>query len=116
MRRSAAFALSTLGSASLAVALLTGVGSRSHAQTSEGAPRDTPPRVRPEARLVPQRQWEYSQMPCVPAAEATGGRRELEEKLNEQGKRGWELVSLLEVDHPPVRGCLLATFKRQMVN
>ena len=46
----------------------------------------------------------------------TGSEREREDRLNEQGKRGWELVSLLEVEHPPARGCLLATFNRQVLN
>jgi hypothetical protein len=87
----------------------------SQAPEPGSAERERPP-VRPETRMVPQRQWEYMQLPCVPMGEATGQRKEQEDRLNEQGKRGWEMVSLIEVQHPPVRGCLLATFKRQVLN
>jgi hypothetical protein len=88
------------------------------AQPAQEAPAITrdEPRVRPESRLVPQRQWEYTQLPCIPIADPNGSRREVEDRLNEQGKRGWELVTLAEVEHPPTRGCLLATFKRQVLN
>jgi hypothetical protein len=94
-------------------AVSAGAARPSTTQENEGAARDT--RVRPQTRLVPQRQWEYMQLPCMPSGPATT-EREREERLNEQGKRGWELVSLLEVEHPPGRGCLLATFKRQVLN
>ena len=87
------------------------------AQEADHAARDrgrSP--VRPETRLVPQRQWEYMQMPCLPIGEVAAHRKEHEDRLNEHGKRGWEMVSLLEVQHPPSRGCLLATFKRPVLN
>jgi hypothetical protein len=87
------------------------VPGRSAAQEADGPPRDT--HVKPQTRLVPQRQWEYLQLPCLPLM---GSDREREDRLNEQGKRGWELVTLLEVQHPPARGCLLATFKRPVLN
>jgi Domain of unknown function (DUF4177) len=92
-------------------AILGSLAGRSAAQESEGPPRET--HVKPQTRLVPQRQWEYLQLPCMGAG---GSEREREDRLNEQGKRGWELVSLLEVEHPPVRGCILATFKRPVLN
>lgn len=85
----------------------------SSAQERDGAAREAS--VRPQPRLVPQRQWEYMQLPCMASGPGTT-EREREERLNEQGKRGWELASLLEVEHPPGRGCLLATFKRQVLN
>ena len=74
------------------------------------------PRVRPETRLVPQRQWEYKQPPCMPTAPLARERGDLADKLNEDGKRGWELVSLVELWPGTGRECLLATFKRQVLN
>jgi len=74
------------------------------------------PRVRPEARLVPQRQWEYRQLPCMPTAPLARERGDFADKLNEDGKRGWELVSLVELWPATGRECLLATFKRQVLN
>jgi hypothetical protein len=74
------------------------------------------PRVRPEARLVPQLQWEYRQPPCMPTAPLARERGDLADKLNEDGKRGWELVSLVELWPGSGRECLLATFKRQVLN
>ena len=79
----------------------------------------TPPleaRIRPEPRLVPQRQWEYKQPPCMPTAPLARERSDLADKLNEEGKRGWELVSLVELWPTTGRECLLATFKRQVLN
>lgn len=106
------FALAAAGAVAIAAALWSGAAGTSTAQEGEGAAKDT--RVRPQSRLVPQRQWEYTQLPCMPSGPGT--EREREERLNEQGKRGWELASLLELEHPPGRGCLLATFKRQVLN
>jgi hypothetical protein len=85
---------------------------------AQEAERNPPPeaRVRPEARLVPQRQWEYKQLPCVPTAPLVREHGDFADRLNEDGKRGWELVSLVEVQHAPGRECLLATFKRQVLN
>src|SRR5712691_10300468 len=69
--------------------------------------RNPPPeaRVRPETRLVPQRQWEYRQLPCMPTAPPARERGDFVERLNEDGRRGWELVSLVEVQHAPGREC-----------
>lgn len=108
----------TLGlAAMLLVAWLAGSPFPTGAQETERAPQSDP-RVRPETRQVPQRQWEYKQLPCVPTGLATRERPgDLADRLNEHGKRGWELVSLLEVQQIP-RGneCLLATFKREVLN
>jgi len=38
------------------------------------------------------------------------------DKLNEDGKRGWELVGLVALWPGTGRECLLATFKRQVLN
>jgi len=48
----------------------------SRAQEPERLP---PPegRIRPEARLVPQRQWEYKQLPRVPARDVQAAGAEL---------------------------------------
>lgn len=113
-QRSHAFALAAAGAVAIVAALSSGAVVSSSAQEAESPPRDHPP-VRPQTRLVPQRQWEYMQLPYIPTGIGASERREQEERLNEQGKRGWDLVSLLEVQQPP-RGCLLATFKRQVVN
>jgi hypothetical protein len=85
---------------------------------AQEAERNPPPeaRIRPEARLVPQRQWEYKQLPCLPTAPLARDRGDFADKLNEDGKRGWELVSLVELWPTTGRECLLATFKRQMLN
>jgi hypothetical protein len=112
MNRQPWLALLALGAAG--AALWASGPAALRAQEAETRPRDPPPR--PESRLVPQRQWEYSQLPCLPTGDPNAQRREIEDRLNEQGKRGWELVGLLEVDRPPGRGCLLATFKRQVLN
>ena len=73
-------------------------------------------RMRSEPRLVPQRQWEYKQPPCMPTAPLVRERGDLTDKLNEDGKRGWELVSLVELWSGTGRECLLATFKSQVLN
>jgi len=52
-------------------------------------------------------------MPTAPLARE---RSDLADKLNEEGKRGWELVSLVELWPTTGRECLLATFKRQVLN
>jgi uncharacterized protein DUF4177 len=74
------------------------------------------PRVRPETKLVPQHQWEYRQLPCMPTATATRERSEYADQLNDAGRRGWELISVVELRQVPGRECLLATFKRQVLN
>jgi len=73
-------------------------------------------KVRPETRLVPQRQWEYRQLPCTPTPLATRERSDFFDTLNDSGRHGWELVSLVEVRQVPGRECLLATLKREIVN
>jgi hypothetical protein len=110
--RSPRAALAVAAAAALALLLRPGPVAP---QAPETGPPE-PPRVRPQTRLVPQHQWEYLQPPCIPLGEPSAPRREFEEKLNEQGKRGWELVSLMEADYRGPRGCLLATFKRQLSN
>ncbi len=74
---------------------------------------ETQPQV--VAKTVPQRQWEYKQIyPCVASKAATGEPEVLTQSLNEQGRVGWELVSLIQVPEGSGRGgvCYLATFKR----
>jgi hypothetical protein len=101
--------------AAVLVAVFWGRPFAIRAQEVERDPRPEA-RIRPEARLVPQRQWEYKQLPCVPTAPLVRDRGDFADKLNEDGRRGWELVSLVEVQHAPGRECLLATFKRQILN
>jgi len=103
-----------LGVAALG-ALLAGSPLLRGAQEVERTPPPEP-RVRPEARLVPQRQWEYRQLPCMPTATLARDRGDFADKLNEDGKHGWELVSLVELWPGTGRECLLATFKRQVLN
>lgn len=103
-----------LGGAALGT-LLAGSPLLRGAQEVERTPPPEP-RVRPEARLVPQRQWEYKQLTCVPTAPLARERSDLPDRLNEDGKRGWELVSLVDLWPGTGRECLLATFKRQVLN
>ena len=113
-QRSRKVGLSAAGAATALVAVLSGsVVPSDDTPEAERANRD---RARPQSKLVPQRQWEYMQLPCVRTGAVTSPRRELEERLNEHGKHGWELVSLFEVQQPPGRDCLIATFKRQVLN
>jgi hypothetical protein len=89
--------------------------------------------VRPVPRIVPQRQWEYSTLVSCAASQEEGRSFEdgLEASFNEQGKHGWELISLISPSDlslvPNVRGrrgeeprggrwCWLATFKREQVH
>jgi Domain of unknown function (DUF4177) len=75
------------------------------------------PRVRPETKLVPQRQWEYRQLPCMLSTVlAARDRGDFVDQLNDSGRHGWELVSVVELRHVPGRECLLATFKRPVLN
>jgi hypothetical protein len=107
----------TLGLAAVVlVALFAGSTFSTGAQEAErNLPSDAS--VRPEAKLVPHRQWEYKQLPCVPTVPLARDRGELADKLNEDGKRGWELVSLVELQAVTGREwCLLATLKRQVLN
>ena len=82
------------------------------------AERTPPPeaRIRSEPRLVPQRQWEYKQLPCIPTAPLARERGDFADKLNDEGRRGWELVSLVELWPTTGRECLLATLKRPILN
>lgn len=98
-------------------AMLLVASSGTAARTQEPERATSPePAVRAAPRLVPQRQWEYRQLPCTPTAEAARERSEFLEKLNDAGRHGWELVGLAEVRQVPGRECLLATFKRQVTN
>lgn len=102
--------------ATLLAASWAGAPFSAGAQEPERAPRPDA-RVRPETRHVPQRQWEYKQLPCTITGLATRERDGLADTLNEHGKRGWELVSLLEVrEVPSGPECLLATLKREVLN
>jgi hypothetical protein len=74
------------------------------------------PRVRAETKLVPQRQWEYRQLPCMPTVLAARDRGDFVDQLNDSGRHGWELVSVVELRHVPGRECLFATFKRPVLN
>lgn len=91
------------------------------ARTQEAGSGPSPePKMRAETRLVPQRQWEYRQLPCVagnvaarePAAREAG---EFLDRLNDAGRHGWELVGIAELGAPG-RECLLATLKRPLTN
>ena len=109
----------SLPAVGLAGALLGGlVAASALLAGGQEAERTVPPeaRIRAEPRLVPQRQWEYKQLPCMPTALLARERGEFADKLNDEGKRGWELVSLVELWPATGRECLLATLKRQMLN
>lgn len=101
-----------------AMLLAVSVGGRPYPTRAQEPDRPLPPepRVRPESKLVPQRQWEYRQLPCMPTALAARDRGDFVDQLNDSGRRGWELVSVVELRHVPGRECLLATFKRQLLN
>jgi len=43
-------------------------------------------RIRPEAKLVPQRQWEYKQLPCLPTAPLAREHGDFADRLNEDGR------------------------------
>jgi hypothetical protein len=106
----------TLGLATiLLVVVFAGSPFAIRAQEVERDPR-ADARIRPEARLVPQRQWEYKQLPCVPTAPLVRERGDFADRLNEDGRRGWELVSLVELWPGTGRECLLATLKRPLLN
>jgi hypothetical protein len=98
--------------AALLVASL--IGSPARTQEPERTPSPEP-RVRAETRLVPQRQWEYRQLPCMPAGVAVRERGEFLDQLNDAGRHGWELVGIAELGAPG-RECLLATLKRPVAN
>ena len=70
----------------------------------------------PKAPKEARKQWEYNQVLTCPTHDDGGGPRAsglFEDKLNEQGERGWELVAL--TSRPPsIRPeCYVATFKRE---
>jgi hypothetical protein len=67
------------------------------------------PRSPKEAR----RQWEYKQVwPCK-RSEVPRQSEELQTELNDEGEKGWELVSFVAT-FPGGRGdCFVATFKRE---
>ena len=69
----------------------------------------SPPRSPKEAR----RQWEYKQVwPCK-RSEIPRQSDELQTELNDEGEKGWELVSFVAT-FPGGRGdCFVATFKRE---
>jgi uncharacterized protein DUF4177 len=84
---------------------------------SQASSADEPPvvgEINPRPKTVPQRQWEYKQtIPCAFAR----GRLTFEEDLNEHGKKGWELVSLMPAGAGQAnRDCFLATFKRETLH
>ena len=71
--------------------------------------------VVPGVKTVPQRQWEYKQAgPCVTVSR--GQPMTFEDQLNEAGRRGWELVSVLPRQGGQGQDCYLATFKREMAH
>jgi hypothetical protein len=104
------------------------------ASGQEPSRADDEDRVRPTPKMVPQRQWEYKVVVvCAPTmAEGPTLEEELDATFNEQGKRGWELASLVSaadlslVSALNTRGrrgearggryCWLATFKRDQVH
>lgn len=70
----------------------------------------------PKAPKEARKQWEYNQVLTCPTNDEGAGPRVgglFEDKLNEQGERGWELVAL--TSRPPsIRPeCYVATFKRE---
>lgn len=71
----------------------------------------------PKAPKEARKQWEYNQVLTCPTNDEGAGPRGMgglfEDKLNEQGERGWELVAL--TSRPPsIRPeCYVATFKRE---
>lgn len=100
---------------SVTVLFATIAGPPTRAQEAERPP--TPePKVRAETKFVPQHQWEYRQLPCTPTGVATRERSEFLDQLNDAGRRGWELVSVVELKQVPGRECLLATLKRAVLN
>lgn len=86
---------------------------------SPAAPQEGKPETsvsQPKAPKEARKMWEYSQVLTCPSNEDGGGPRSsglFEDKLNEQGERGWELVAL--TSRPPsIRpDCYVATFKRE---
>lgn len=70
MQRSLAFALAAAGVAAMLAASSSGAVVPSSAQERDSGAREA--YVRPQTRLVPQRQWEYMQLECIRAREALG--------------------------------------------
>lgn len=85
---------------------------------SQAVPEDGKPETgvsQPKAPKEARKLWEYSQVSLCPNDEGAGPRASAlyEDKLNEQGERGWELVALTS-RFPTVRPeCYIATFKRE---
>jgi hypothetical protein len=69
-----------------------------------------------QSKLVPQKQWEYLILPCIPAVTVSRSGEELEALLSNQGKRGWELVALTPIQEQQGGTCVLATLKREVLN
>jgi len=86
---------------------------------SPAVPQERKPETgvsQPKAPKEARKQWEYNQVLTCPTNEDDAGPRVswlFEDKLNEQGERGWELVAL--TSRPPgIRSeCYVATFKRE---
>ena len=85
---------------------------------SQAVPEDGKPDTgvsQPKAPKEARKLWEYSQVSTCPNDDGGGPRASglFEDKLNEQGERGWELVAL--TSRPPnLRPeCYVATFKRE---
>lgn len=93
----------------VALGLVTG----SPAAPQEGKPEAgvSQPKAPKEARKL----WEYRQVSTCPSDDGAGPRASglFEDKLNEEGERGWELVALTS-RFPTLRPeCYIATFKRE---
>jgi hypothetical protein len=85
---------------------------------SPAVPQDGKPEIgvsQPKAPKEARKLWEYSQVSLCPNDDGGGPRASglYEDKLNEQGERGWELVALTS-RFPTLRPeCYIATFKRE---
>src|SRR4029079_7032160 len=92
---------SLMATAGLGAALVVGLMLfRAGAPVASGQERERSgedDRVRPAPQTVPQRQWEYKVVVvCAPTmAEGPPLEDDLETALNEQGKRGWDLASVV---------------------
>jgi Domain of unknown function (DUF4177) len=94
-----------------ALMAVLGLVARSSAVPEDGKP-DTgvsQPKAPREARKL----WEYSQVSLCPNDDGPRASGFYEDKLNEQGERGWELVALTSRFPTPRPECFIATFKRE---
>jgi hypothetical protein len=85
---------------------------------SSAVPQDGKPETgvsQPKSPKEARKLWEYSQMTLCPNDDGAGPRASglYEDKLNEQGERGWELVALTSRLPTPRPECYIATFKRE---